>query len=983
MCAQQLVLRQRTELLGALCCGGTAEPLDCVLDLLLSWDVLIWEDYHNVQSISKPLCSRTRDLLDLVYTKGEESCSLLLAAFDQVLPEAQKAGLCFGKAHSKPRDIKKTPTSASEALLIDRPALVKKIRDHLDGVLDALVEAGCFTSQDFDEVLLPVYTSSQKVRKLLDQVRFRGEGAAKTLLQYLQHIDSKPQNVKEERQLWKECFDYQTKLRGSVKLQSQSLSTYVVTGRFSLENIYTDGLLEVVQKDREVTALGLQDVLGLLGTINEEADTILVSGEAGTGKSTLLQRLHLLWAQGTLSTDILLLFPFSCRKLNAEQRILSLKELLFLHCCWPDRGQDEIFQFILDHPHHVLFTFDGLDEFRQSFTDEERHCCPTQQAPVHILLFNLLQGTLMKGVRKVITSRPHAVSPSLKQYLRKEVLVKGFSPVGIDQFVRKHHNDTNIATRVVEALKANTALLGLCHIPVFCWIISKCYKELLGCGEGSPQTVTDVYLMVLKHFLQKQVPQQHRTLGQIWLQQHIEMVRRLGQLALEGLETSCYLFTESDLQKCSITKQDIDLGFLIQCKDFSDHTDCKHYEFLHITMQCFFAALYIVLNKNGNYSVILNLFQSQSKQPALFNHTTCLVHCMKPVVDDYSVAETPNLQIISEFVAGLLSQRCRNLLVQSCPATLLEKKSKQVMKCLSKGLQKHFKSIPPPVKGEKKSMHAMPSFVWLIKCIYEMQESEIAKDAVAKLEVEHFKLIYCNIGPVECTALAYVLRYLQNPVGIQLDFNAVGDVGLEQLLPCLHICHSLYLRNNNISDEGIRKLVEKAVHWECFKKLALFNNNLTDDCTKYFAQLLKTKNNFLALRLGNNSITSQGAEQLAEGLRCNTSLKYLGLWGNKIRDKGAEALANALKESTSLIWLSLADNGVGSAGACALAELVKRSTTLEELWLNQNHVSRDGVEHLIEALKVNATIKEVWLRGNSLSAEEVKEFSEQESRLIF
>ncbi|KAB5525855.1 hypothetical protein PHYPO_G00145020 [Pangasianodon hypophthalmus] len=982
MCAQQLVLRQRTELLGALCCGGTAEPLDSVLDLLLSWDVLVWEDYHNVQGLSKPLCSKTRDLLDLVYTKGEEACSLLLAAFDQVLPEAQKAGLYFGKGNSRRRDIKKTPTSTSEALLIDRPALVKKVRDHLDGVLDALMEAGCFTSQDCDEVLLPVHTRSQKARKLLDQVRFRGEGAANALLQYLQQIDSKPQRVKDEKQLSAECHLYQKKLCSSVAAQSHFLSTYGGTGKFSLDDIYTDGLLEVVQSDRAVTALGLQDVVGLLGTLNEEADTILISGEAGTGKSTLLQRLHLLWARSTLLTDVLMLFPFSCRKLNAEQRILSLKELLFLHCCWPDRGQDEIFQFILDHPHLVLFTFDGLDEFRQSFTDEERHCCPTQQAPVHTLLFNLLQGTLMKGVKKVVTSRPQAVGPSLKRYLRKEVLAKGFSPVGIDHFVRKHHNDATVATRVVESLKANTALLGLCHIPVFCWIISKCYKELLGCGEGSPQTVTDVYFMVLKHFLQKRMPQKHSTLGKGWLQDHLETVRRLGQLALEGLETSCYVFAESDLLKCGITEQDIGLGFLIHCKDLSDYTDCKHFEFLHITMQCFFAALYIVLNNNVNCSVILNLFQSQCKQPTVLNHN-CLVHCMKPVVDDCNVAEIPNLQITSEFVAGLLSQRYRSLLVQSCPAGLLEKKSKQVMKCLSKGIQRHFKSIPPPVKGEKKSMHAMPSFVWLIKCIYEMQESEIAKGAVAKLEVEHLKLIYCNIGPVECTALAYVLRYLQNPVGIQLDFNSVGDVGLEQLLPCLHICHSLYLRNNNISDEGIRKLVEKGVHCECFEKVALFNNRLTDECTKHFALMLKTKKNFLALRLGNNNITSQGAEQLAEGLRHNTSLMYLGLWGNKIGDKGAEALADALKDSTTLIWLSLADNSVGSAGACALAELVKRSTTLKELWLNQNCISRDGVECLIEALKVSSTVKEVWLRGNNLSAEEVKELSEQESRLIF
>lgn len=88
-------------------------------------------------------------------------------------------------------------------------------------------------------------------------------------------------------------------------------------------------------------------------------------------------------------------------------------------------------------------------------------------------------------------------------------------------------------------------------------------------------------------------------------------------------------------------------------------------------------------------------------------------------------------------------------------------------------------------------MHAMPGFVWLIKCIHEMQDSRIARDTMAKLEVEHLKLTYCNIGPVECTALAYLLQHLRNPVRLQLDYNYVGDVGVEQLLPCLHVCHSV------------------------------------------------------------------------------------------------------------------------------------------------------------------------------------------------
>lgn len=589
-----------------------------------------------------------------------------------------------------------------------------------------------------------------------------------------------------------EVSKYQKKLSSSVSAQSCFLSTYGGTSHMSLDDIYTDGQLELAQN---CGPLGLEDIVGTVGTVNEEADTVLVSGEAGGGKSTLLQRLHLLWARGAALQDFLLLFPFSCRRLNSEQRELSVQELLFQHCCWPDREQEEIFQFILDNPHLILFTFDGLDELKQSFSDEHRLCCPTQRAPVHILLFNLIQGSLMKGVRKVVTSRPEAVGPVLKKHLRKEVLLKGFSPSGIDCFVRKHHSDSTVATKVLESLQTNTALLGLCHSPVLCWIVSQCHKELLGCGEGSPQTITDVYLMILQHFFQHQSSLKSTT-GLGWLQEHIQTALHLGQLAFEGIGGTCYIFSGTDLETCGVTEKDICMGFLIQSKDMSS-THGKRYEFLHVTMQCFFAALYVVLSNNNDRSTIPKLFETQYMRETGLS-STCFGVCL-PSTDkqantlerETTAAETPNIQITATFVSGLLSQHHRSLWLHCCPKAVMEKRVRQVGKCLSKGMQKHFKSIPQPVAGEKKSMHAMPGFVWLIKCIYEMQESRIAKDAMSKLQVDHLKLTYCNIGPVECTALAYVLQHLRNPVALQLDDNSVGDVGVEQLLPCMHICNSL------------------------------------------------------------------------------------------------------------------------------------------------------------------------------------------------
>ncbi|XP_072236279.1 nucleotide-binding oligomerization domain-containing protein 2 isoform X1 [Leuresthes tenuis] len=989
MFAQELVLRHRTEILHALCSSGSPEHLERVLDILLAHRDLVWEDYQNVRVPGRALYTNARHLLDLVYTKSEDTCVLFLSAVNQVLPEVQGA-ICSISRYSSTQDEKEQVQSTSvETLLTRRPSLVCKLQGCIDGALDALVASGHFSSQDCDEVKLPINTPSQQARCLLDHVRSKGESAATVILKYIQQRQKSGSLLKqEELTLPKEFLKFKKKLSSSISAQSCFLSTYGGTSHISLHDIYTEVQLDLPHNSVDVhKPLGLKDIVSPVGTVNNEADAVLVSGEAGCGKSTFLQRLHLLWAQGEDLQDFLLLFPFSCRRLNSEHRELSVQELLFQHCCWPDREQEEIFQFILDHPHLMLFTFDGLDELKQSFSDEHRLCCPTQRAPVHVLLFNLIQGSLMKGVRKVITSRPEAVGPCLKKHLRKEVFLNGFSPTGIDCFVRKHHSDPAVAVKVLESLRANTTLLGLCHSPVLCWIVSQCHKELLGCGEGSPQTITDIYLMILQHFFQHQSPLQSST-GVGWLQENLKTVLHLGHLAFEGIANTCYIFSGTDLETSGVTEKDICMGFLIQSKDMSP-TNSKRYEFLHVTMQCFFAALYVVLSSNSDRSTIPKLFKLQDMKDTGLSRA-CFSACLhstnqqqQVLEEEATAAEMPNLQIMATFVSGLLSQNHQSLLLHCCSSAVVERKGRQVARCLSKGMQKHFRSIPKPVQGEKTSMHAMPGFVWLIKCIYEMQESRIAKDAMSKLEVDHLKLTYCNIGPVECTALAYVLQHLKKPVGLQLDNNSVGDVGAEQLLPCMQICNSLYLRNNNITDEGIRKLIAVGIKCENFRKIALFNNKLTDACTQHFSHLLKTRQDFLSLRLGNNNITAEGAKQLAEGLKSNKSLQFLGLWGNKIGDAGAEALASALENSKSLVWLSLVGNGVGSAGACALSNIICNSTSLEELWLTENCITRTGVESLIQALKHNSHVKSVWLKNNDLSLEEVEEMKQCESRLIF
>ncbi|XP_068384881.1 nucleotide-binding oligomerization domain-containing protein 2 isoform X2 [Eschrichtius robustus] len=984
MYTQDTFQAQRSQLVELLV-SGSLEGFESVLDWLLSWEVLSWEDYEGLSLLGQPVSHLARRLLDTVWNKGAWGCELLTAAVQETQADRQPPELpgCW-EPHS--------PHPARD-LQSHRPAIVRRLYGHVEGVLDLAQARGFISQYECDEIRRPIFTSSQRARRLLDLATVKANGLAAFLLQCVQELPVPLALPFEDAA----CKRYMSKLRTTISAQSRFLSTYDGTENLCLEEIYTENALEIRMEadmagplQQSPATLGLEELFSTRGHLNEDADTVLVVGEAGSGKSTLLQQLHLLWASGRAFQEFIFVFPFSCRQLQCLAKPLSVWTLLFEHCCWPDLGQQDVFQVLLDHPERILLTFDGFDEFKFRFMDRERHCCPTAPTSVQSLLFNLLQGNLLKNARKVLTSRPDAVSASLRKHVRTELSLKGFSEEGIELYLRRRHREPGVADRLIRLLRATSALHSLCHLPVFSWMVSKCHQELLLQGGGSPKTTTDMYLLILQHFLLHASPLDSAAhgLGAGLLQGRFPTLLRLGRLALWGLGTCCYVFSTKQLQAAHVDSEDVSLGFLVRAKRVVPGSTAP-LEFLHITFQCFFAAFYLALSADTPPSSLRHLFNGHGPGCSPLARVLPKLCVQGSGYKEGSVAallqgaEPHNLQITAAFLAGLLSQERRGLLAE-CQVSEKALLCRQACtrRCLARSLRKHFRCIPPAVPGEAKSMHAMPSFIWLVRSLYEMQEERLAREAVRRLDVGHLKLTFCSVGPAECAALAFVLRHLRQPVALQLDHNSVGDIGVEQLLPCLGVCKALYLRDNNVSDRGICKLTEHALRCERLQKLAL----------------------------GNNHITAVGAEVLAQGLRANTSLQFLGFWGNKVGDRGAQALAEALGDHQSLRWLSLVGNNIGSVGAQALALMLEKNVALEELCLEENHVQDEGVcclakgleknsslkvlklsnnritslgaEALLQTLEKNDTILEVWLRGNTFSPEEIEKLSHRDTRLL-
>jgi len=110
-----------------------------------------------------------------------------------------------------------------------------------------------------------------------------------------------------------------------------------------------------------------------------------------------------------------------------------------------------------------------------------------------------------------------------------------------------------------------------------------------------------------------------------------------------------------------------------------------------------------------------------------------------------------------------------------------------------------------------------------------------------------------------------------------------------------------------------------------------------------------------ALFLRSNNIGDEGAKAIAEALKVNVVLTKLELSGNRIGNEGAIAIAEALKVNAVLTTLFLNDNQIGDEGAKAIAEALKSGTAvLTELRLDWINIGDDDTKAIAESLKVNA-----------------------------
>ena len=590
---------------------------------------------------------------------------------------------------------------------------------------------------------------------------------------------------------------YSEKLRHDLGRDTCFITSYSQREETRLEELYTDTQMEILNDRNESQGYleSLVDLLGDNGVFNKDAETIFITGDAGVGKSILLQKLQNLWSKRELNTRAKFFFKFRCRMFSAfkETDEISLKDLIFKHNCYPDMDPDnEVFSYILRFPETIIFTFDGYDEIHSDFdlSNVPDVVSPEERTHPLLVLMNLLCGKLLKGSLKVLTARTGTEVQS--RVIRKKVILKGFSPDHLQRYTALHFPNKEHLALVSLQLDASPHLGGLCSIPLFCWIIFKSFKHLQSMYNDfelpdSCVTLTSVFLLLSEVFLSRSSPpgllKRSTRCTADTFRTGSRMLAAFARLALLGIEENRFVFRQEDVTSCGLEEDDLQVGYL---KPVSHYDACggqATFEFLHVTLHSFLAAFSLVLDKDSEPTEVLKFFaQCEYRKSHRFPCASCLGKSRPRDKDPFQNNE--HLQFINLFLCGLLSKPNMALMEHLVPPLCLKKKRAVLKSYLSNSVKLHLRSLPR-FKSETEGIkvHAMSNFLWMVRCIFETNSEDVARLTAKGISADYLKLAFCNIYSADCSAINFVLHHHRKCLGVDMDNNNICDYGVKQLRP--------------------------------------------------------------------------------------------------------------------------------------------------------------------------------------------------------
>ena len=349
----------------------------------------------------------------------------------------------------------------------------------------------------------------------------------------------------------------------------------------------------------EKKSIKLKDIL------SRKDNFVVVRGIAGIGKTSMVDSYVLKWAKQEIlngendSQQIDFLFKLTCRKINTFSNVSTAEEIL--RCEYEKVLKDVECEDLEDISHRILIIVDGADELKSlhELSDPKIRQLPGLVKSVYALID--IRSNFLTGHKTMIAARPEAcqiIDTEFKKIIEMKMIeVCGFNSESVNIYVDNYFVNSPITAQIVKhKIEESENLTVMASIPVYTWVICSIFNEDI--NIESPRTTTHLCSYACLLFIRNHMKERsgyslssNSRLQEIISNKNVlKVILCLGELSASTLMYKKVVFSKEDLNKFPIALETT--GFIV--KDQRSNV----YQFRHLVLQEYFAALYMYLKSD-------------------------------------------------------------------------------------------------------------------------------------------------------------------------------------------------------------------------------------------------------------------------------------------------------------------------------------------------------------------------------------------------